>query len=358
MNFCLTNAGKEYIARVNAGEVQMHLSRAVTGSGNSSSLEILTSVVDERQQIQLDGVSSEGEYTFISCVLTNLELEREYVLRQIGLYAVDEVGEERLIIIGQDVYGDRIPILAEKEVEYLYSIGMRVSNASEVVFDFSVNDFLRKKYFYEHLEEFEEYKKLIQDQFKALPRVRIGPAELLDRKDTILFETLKGTNNVTKIRKRDHEDILTEYELAAVFDIASKREELQSGETLAVLFGKIKKYFEDLKYNCFVEADDPFVQMTESSYIPASLRTKGSLYGLITDRRGLIIEYFDRYIAGPEDPTAERTLYGIETEEKTEAEEDSNSYVGILRNLVQIEDGQEIERKPGMIYAVQRETRR
>ena len=46
MNFALTKAGKEYMAKVNAGEQQMHLTRAVTGSGNSSSLEILTGVVD------------------------------------------------------------------------------------------------------------------------------------------------------------------------------------------------------------------------------------------------------------------------------------------------------------------------
>ena len=357
MNFRLTNAGKEYIARVNAGELQMHLTRAVTGSGNSSSLEILTGVVDERQQIQIDEVRSEGEYTFITCVLTNLELDREYVLRQLGLYAVDEVGVEKLVIIGQDVYGDRIPILTEKEVEYQYNIGMRVSNASEVIFDFSVNDFLRKKYFYEHLEEFEQYRKAIQEQFEALPRVKVGPAEELDRKDTILFETLQGTNNVTKIRKRDHEDVLHEYALAAVFSIASKREELQSGETMEVLFSKIKKYFADLKYNCFAEADDPFVQMTETTYTPPSLRTKGSLYGLITDRRGLIIEYFDRYISGTEDPTVERTLYGIETLEQTDAQGDGNPYVGILNNLVHIEEGQEIERKPFMIYALNKETR-
>ncbi len=64
MNYALTKAGKEYMAKVNAGEQQMHLTRAVTGSGNSSSLEILTGVVDEQQQIQLDEVDSEGEYTF------------------------------------------------------------------------------------------------------------------------------------------------------------------------------------------------------------------------------------------------------------------------------------------------------
>ena len=205
MIFCLTNAGKQYMAKVNAGEAKMHLTRAVTGSGNSSYLEILTNVVDEQQQIQLDAVHAEGEYTFIECVLTNLELGREYVLRQLGIYAADEEGEEKLIIIGQDQYGDRIPVLSEKEVEYQYSIAMRISNAAEVTFDFSVNDFLRKKYFYEHCAEFEEYKSEVDNRFKALPRVRVGPEKLLDRKDTILFETLKGTNKVTRIRERDHD---------------------------------------------------------------------------------------------------------------------------------------------------------
>lgn len=345
------------MAKVNAGEQQMHLTRAVTGSGNSSSLEILTGVVDEQQQIQLDEVESEGEYTYITCVLTNLELEREYVLRQIGLYAVDNTGTESLIIIGQDKYGDRIPVLAEKEVEYLYNIGMRVSNAAEVVFDFSVNDFLRKKYFYEHLEDFEQYKKLIQEQFKALPKVKVGSAEQLDRKDTILMELLKDTNKMYRILERDSEDEKHEYELAAVFQSAKVRESIQSEETLSVLFGKIKKHFEDMKVNCFKEADDPFVQMTEATYIPPSERTKGSLYGFITDKRGLIIERFDRYISGTEKPAVERTLYGIETLERTEAEADARPYVGIFSNIVHIEDGQEIERQPGMIYVVNRETR-
>ena len=53
----------------------------------------------------------------------------------------------------------------------------------------------------------------------------------------------------------------------------------------------------------------------------------------------------------------ERTLYGIETLERTEAEADGSPYVGIFSNIVHIEDGQEIERQPGMIYVVNRETR-
>ena len=352
MIFCLTNEGKKYIARVNAGEITMHLTRAVAGSGSSSYLDILTSVVDERQQIQLDAVRSEGEYTFIECLLTNLELDREYVLKQLGIYAVDDKGEERLIIIGQDQYGDRIPVLSEKEVEYQYNIGMRINNAAEVTFDFSVNDFLRKKYFYEHCAEFEEYKVEVDNRFKALPRVRIGPEMLLDRKDTILFETLRGTNKVTRIRERDAEDEPKEYELAAIFRMAAVRENLQTDETLSILFGKIQKYFADMKVNCFNEADDPFTLMTEATYIPPKRRTPGCLYGLETLIQGVIILFFDRYITGMEDPTIESTLYGVEVTEPSETAPDENIYKGIFSNIVYLENGQQIERQEGMLYCI------
>ncbi|MCM1192725.1 MAG: hypothetical protein NC389_09890 [Acetatifactor muris] len=260
------------------------------------------------------------------------------------------MGIESLIIVGQDKYGDRIPVLAEKEVEYQYNIGMRVSNASEVTFDFSVNDFLRKKYFYEHLEEFEEYKKAIQNQFKALPKVKVGSAEQLDRKDTILMELLKDTNKVYRILERDSEDNRHEYELAATFKTALERKPLRTEESLAVLFGKIQKWLEDLKINCFKEADNPFVLMTLATYKPPSLRTPGSLYGLVTKQRGLIIIFFNRFVHGTEEPRVENTIYGIETAERAEAVKAENPYKGIISNIVYLEDGKEAERKPYMFY--------
>lgn len=333
MIFSLTNAGKEYMARVNAGEILMHLTRVVTGAGSSSYLDILTNVVDEMQQIQLDAVRSDGEYTMIECVLTNLELDRAYILKQIGIYATD--GEkERLVIIGQDTHGDRIPLPSDKEVEYQYNIGMRVSNAAEVIFDFSVNDFLRKKYFYEHCDEFERYKDEVDERFRALPRVRIGPEEMLDRKDTILFETLKGTDLVIQIQERDHGDTLHKFEFASIFRSAERREKMQSGEPVGILFGKIKRYLEDLRPACFKEADDPFVLMTESTYKPPAKRLKGNLYGLITKKRGLIVFYVDRYVQGLEKPRRERTMYGVETGAKADMDPAPNPYACILHCLV------------------------
>ncbi len=348
MIFCLTNAGKKYMARVNAGEVTMHLTKVTAGAGTSSYPEILTSVIDEMQRIQLDAVHSDGEYTLIECVLTNLELDREYILKQLGIYATD--GEqEMLIIVGQDLYGDRIPVLADKEVEYQYSIGMRVSNAAEVIFDFSVNDFLRKKYFYEHCEEFERYKGEVDERFRALPRVRVGPEELLDRKDTILFETMEGTDLVTQIKERDHEDVLHAFEFASIFKTAAQREKLQSGEAVSTLFGKIERWLEDLRTGCFKEADDPFVLMTEATYRPPAKRLKGNLYGLITRRRGIIVFHIDRYIQGLESPRRPRTTYGVGTSAKADVSPSPSPYAGILHCLVYLDSSTGV-RDPEKLY--------
>ena len=78
---------------------------------------------------------------------------------------------------------------------------------------------------------------------------------------------------------------------------------------------------------------------------------------MITDKRGLVIITFDRYVTGTEEPVQEDTLYGIEATERVERETDSRPYKGIFSNVVYLEEGQEAERKQGMIYAVVKSTR-
>lgn len=349
MQFCLTNIGKTCLARVNAGEMALHLTRAVTGAGISDSVETLIGVIGEKQQIQLDEVRAEGEYTHILCVLTNLEWREEYILHQLGLYAADGEGGEVLAVIGQDLHGERIPSIEEKEVEYQFHIGMRVSNAAEVTFDFSVDDFVRKKYFYEHLEEADR-------RFKALPRVRVGPRELLDRKDTLLLETLAGTDRVTQIRERDAQDEEHRYDLAVVFRMAEHRSGLVSGETLGTLFGQIQRYLYDLKPNVYREADDPFTLMREATYIPPARRTKGSLYGLVTRSRGVIVVQYDRYVQGLEQPRQKRTLYGVETRSRATAVVAAHPYIGVMRCMVTLEEGDTTAREPETLYGIIKRT--
>lgn len=116
---------------------------------------------------------------------------------------------------------------------------------------------------------------------------------------------------------------------------------------------RLKKQIEELQHK-IDSAEKPFVQMTEETYIPPEKRSKGSLYGLITDKRGLKINFYDRYISGREDPAVEKTLYGVEKAEQTVQELDDTPYVGIYSNIVCIKEGDSVERKEGMLYIVEK----
>lgn len=196
------------------------------------------------------------------------------------------------------------------------------------------------------------YKAVVALQQAGATGIKIGPPQDLE-KNMILFETIKGTNKIVRIRRKDNEGNEQVFDLAAVFEMAQERENIQSGDTLAALFGKIARFFEDMKANCFSDADDPFVQMTELTYKPPALRTKGTLYGLITNKRGLIINFYDRYISGRENPAKERTLYGVEKTERTSLELDDAPYAGILSCIAYVKTGEAVNRQKDMLYIVE-----
>lgn len=161
MNYILTERGIKYLTRVNSQIIDMHLLRADVGSEFSVDPDLLTQIADKKQGLQIDGISAETDMATVHCTLTNLEVTEEYYLRQIGIVAWDAERErEELIIVGQDEEGDRIPAISEREVQYLYNIGIKVSNTANITFDSDTNDFLRKKYFYAFVREMEERGKV------------------------------------------------------------------------------------------------------------------------------------------------------------------------------------------------------
>lgn len=204
------------------------------------------------------------------------------------------------------------------------------------------------------------YKAVVSLQKSGATGIRIGPAEEIERleKNMILFETIEGTNRIVKVYQKDAVGDINEYELAALFKMAEKRELIKSGDTLSVLFGKVMRYLADMKENCFAGADDPFVLMTEATYKPPAKRTKGSLYGFITKIRGLIIIRFDRYVYGLEEPRVERTLYGVGTKVRSDVEASPYSYVGVMGCIVFVDnDNGDGIRTPERLYARVKKTR-
>jgi hypothetical protein len=209
------------------------------------------------------------------------------------------------------------------------------------------------------LKSFLLYKAVTDLQKSGGTGIRIGPAEEIEKleRNMILFETIVDTNRIVKVHQKDAVGGIIEYELATLFKMAERRELIKSGETLSVIFGKVLRYLADIKENCFAGADDPFVLMTEATYKPPAKRTKGSLYGLITKIRGLIIIQFDRYVQGLEEPRVERTLYGVETKARGDVEASPYSYIGVIKCIVFVDDESTDVRMQEKLYAKIKETR-
>lgn len=152
MDYIITNKGLELQAKVNAGK-KLIFTKGEAGSGITESPELLSSLTNKKQNLQIDSIESLGTKTELSCVLTNLELQQEYLLTQLGIYAKCEGETEVLFIVGQQVQGEPIPAISKQEVEYIFSIVIKIDNTKDISIDVGVNDFLRKPYFYDHVNQ-------------------------------------------------------------------------------------------------------------------------------------------------------------------------------------------------------------
>lgn len=154
MDYILTVEGGRYMARVNAQMMPMHLARVDVGSGTSGQPEQLTELANKKQTIQIDSIEQDGNTAVLHCMLTNLELHTGYQLQQAGVYAHDAVdNKDVLIFVGQDERGEWIPPIEEREAQWLHNIGLQVSTTKEITFDLRVNDFVRKGYLEDRLED-------------------------------------------------------------------------------------------------------------------------------------------------------------------------------------------------------------
>lgn len=158
MKYILTELGERYLTRVNAQMIPMHLTKVMVGSGTAENLRELTELPQPKQRLQIETIDQDVNEAVIHCMLTNLELHEGYLLQQSGVYAYDALDDrEKLIFIGQDEVGERIPPIEEREVQYLHNIAIRVSSTDKITFDLSVSDFVRKGYLEQILQEHQEH---------------------------------------------------------------------------------------------------------------------------------------------------------------------------------------------------------
>ena len=309
MKFVLTEQGTELQAKVEAG-LQLVIQRMAASSALVENPEKMTVVTPECQELQIDSIKADGDRAVITAALSNMNVEQGYILHQIGVYALDENGEELLFIVGQDTVGDEIKAGTEEENVIEYNIALKVSNAEQVVFKRNLDDYVRKRQFQEHVEDYENPHQTTKAQ--------VGLSEVPN----------VATNNQTPTWRR-----------------ASDRQLPESGDTLEVILGKIERYLFDLKELAFTGEVSfgnlssalqnqlltycPFVVMYQD--IPIYQRERDKLYLMVTDKRGVSYNYFRSYVLMGEDiPVEEReemVLYGRETQKRAVLELEDRLYI-------------------------------
>lgn len=142
MKFYLTETGSKKLSEIVAGSV-MTITKAVASDIASTEPKKLAEIPGKKQSIQINSVNIDNGIAVLKLTLSNLEVNQEYQLKQIGIYASFGT-EEILFIVGQDKAGERVPAISDREIEYDYQISFAFDIASEIKISVSANDFIKK----------------------------------------------------------------------------------------------------------------------------------------------------------------------------------------------------------------------
>lgn len=142
MKFYLTETGSKKLSEIVAGSV-MTITKAVASDIVSTEPKKLAEIPGKKQSIQINSVNIDNGIAVLKLTLSNLEVNQEYQLKQIGIYASFGT-EEILFIVGQDKAGERVPAISDREIEYDYQISFAFDTASEIKISVSANDFIKK----------------------------------------------------------------------------------------------------------------------------------------------------------------------------------------------------------------------
>lgn len=250
MDYTLTNNGAVLMTQVAAGRTIL-FTRVESGSGYTASPAGLQSVIDKKQDMFLDEVLFENRQATIKTVLSNMQLEEGYQLRQVGVYAKLEGDEaDTLVIIGQQYNGEKIPPYGEGIIQIEYDITMKVSGTGNVTIEGVGTGYVTKGQFQAHLNDHSNPHQVTKKQIglELVPNV--------------------GTDDQTP-----------------TFEEAEERENIVSEEKVSVIFGKVRKWFSDLKGAAFCSVANNMETTLPGSVMDARVgpEIKAQITGLYSD---------------------------------------------------------------------------
>ena len=164
-----------------------------------------------------------------------MQLEEEYQLRQVGVYAKLEGDEtDTLLIIGQQYNGEKMPSYQDGIMQIEYNIAIKAAGTGNVTIEGVGTGYVTKGQFLAHLNDHN------------------NPHQVTARDVNLEKVPNVGTDDQTP-----------------TFEEAEERGNIVSGDKLSVLFGKIRKWFTDIKDAAFCSVANNLVTTLSGSVLDA-----------------------------------------------------------------------------------------
>lgn len=217
------NLDLKLVSRVN---LPLKLTKSMSGAGRTSPTQLMTlsDLIDPVQELQIqDAVERlKTGVVKIPVLLKNNGVTKKYDMHQLGIYAEDPDLGEILYMVLQSDSAEEIPASAEiKDFTLEWYLNLSIGNMQDV--------------------------EVVIDETCVLTT---------EQADARYVAQTGDTSNTT-----------------AKFIQASIRENIHSGEKLSVIFGKLMKWFVDLKTVAF---SGKYTDLTDKPTIPAAVRVKGN----------------------------------------------------------------------------------
>lgn len=222
---CKTAQGMDLDLKLFSRGMPLKMTKSMSGAGKTSptQLMLLQDVAEPVQELRiLDAVERLGEDVIrIPIMLKNKGIAEGYSMHQIGIFAEDPDAGEILYIVMQSDSAEEIPSAEEmKDFTLEWYLNLSVGNAQEVTV-------------------------------------------VVDETDVLTTEQADA-KYVAKNAASDTE---------VTFEEPAEKSNIESGETLSTLFGKIKKVFADLKNVAF---SGSYNDLKNKPTIPEAVRVKGN----------------------------------------------------------------------------------
>lgn len=280
----LTGNGRNILVKALAGETTLNFTSIHFGAGEEQDVGEATSLTDERMIVGITGIEKDTMFVTLKCNLDNQEVQEGFRVQEVGFYVTDPDNAENEILyaIGFESAenADYIPAVTTRAFEMHFDAIMYIGDIKDITATLSRSSiYITQEQFEAHLADFSNHTEDFDNPHRVtksqvglgnVPNVttnnqqptfsdsttltNINSGEtlstILGKIRTVIGRFISHVNSTGNPHNITPEQIglgnvenISVNNMSPTFTEATNLESINSGESLRVMFGKIKHLF-------------------------------------------------------------------------------------------------------------------